>query len=82
MSNEHPLDEETKQKFHDILTKLSNDDPNFFEIFSKAELKTLESILSEEVQLPILFLIFIFLAADNTKSYRKKSGIRRETRWI
>ena len=49
MSDEYPLDEETKLKFHDILTKLSNDDPNFFKIFSKTELKTLESVLSEEV---------------------------------
>ena len=61
MSDEYPLDEETKLKFHDILTKLSNDDPNFFKIFSKTELKTLESVLSEEVCVSFVYQQLKFL---------------------
>ena len=48
---ETPLDEKTEHEFTNILAKISQDNPDFFENMSREELETLEYLLSEKVRL-------------------------------
>ena len=57
---ETPLDEKTEHEFTNILAKISQDNPDFFENMSREELETLEYLLSEKVrQSALLSIIFV-----------------------
>ena len=56
---ETPLDEKTEHEFTNILAKISQDNPDFFENMSREELETLEYLLSEKVRQSALLSIIL-----------------------
>ena len=67
---ETPLDEKTEHEFTNILAKISQDNPDFFENMSREELETLEYLLSEKVrQSALLFNYFCSRNTGNRKSF-------------
>ena len=66
---ETPLDEKTEHEFTNILAKISQDNPDFFENMSREELETLEYLLSEKVRQSAVFYYFCSRNAGNRKSF-------------